>query len=149
MLRERSIGMQTVTLRHREVSAVEPATPTSRARPEYQAGSLEALLRADSIGHDDDAFISPTTSIPGRASVRDRIDRAKRMTVRQTIRLKFYTTRSLKRDETAGYIRLVRATGEGDSDACMCDAEGDGLESDRSPMDSDTDVRNPVDDFSD
>ena len=100
-------------------------------------------------GHDDDAFISPTTSIPGRASVRDRIDRAKGMTVRQAIRLKFYTTRSLKRDETAGYIRLVRATGEGDPDTCMCDAEGDGLESDRSAMVSDTDVRNPVDDFSD
>ncbi len=100
-------------------------------------------------GHDDDAFISPTTSIPGHASVRDRIDRAKGMTVRQAIRLKLYTTRSRKRDETAGYIRLVRATGEGDPDTCMCDAEGDGLESDRSPMDSDTDVRNPVDDFSD
>ena len=36
-------------------------------------------------GHDDDAFISPTTSIPGRASVRDRINRAKDMTVRQAI----------------------------------------------------------------
>jgi hypothetical protein len=100
-------------------------------------------------GHDDDAFISPTTSIPGHASVRDRIDRAKGRTVRQAIRLKLYTTRSLKRDETAGYIRLVRATGEGDPDTCMCDAEGDGLEDDISPMVSDTDVRNPVDDFSD
>jgi hypothetical protein len=100
-------------------------------------------------GHDDDAFISPTTSIPGRASVRDRIDRAKGMTVRQAIRLKFYTTRSPKRDETAGHIPLVHAKGEGDPDAVMRDAEGDGLESDRSPMDSDTDERNPVDDFSD
>ena len=71
------------------------------------------------------------------------------MTVRQAIRLKFYTTRSLQRDETAGYIRLVRATGEVDLDTFMRDAEGDGLESDRSPMDSDTNVRNPVDDFSD
>ena len=44
-------------------------------------------------GHDDDAFISPTTSIPGRASVRDRIDRAKGITVRQAIRLKLCTTR--------------------------------------------------------
>ena len=34
-------------------------------------------------GHDDDAFISPTTNIPSHASVRDRIDRAKGMTVRQ------------------------------------------------------------------
>ena len=89
-------------------------------------------------GHDDDAFISPTTSIPGRASVRDRIDRAKGMTVRQANRLKVYTTRSLKRDETAGYIRLVHATGEGDPDTFMCDAEVDGLESDGSPMNSDT-----------
>jgi hypothetical protein len=47
MLHECSIGMQIVTLRHREVSAVEPATPMSSARPEYQAGSLEVLLRAD------------------------------------------------------------------------------------------------------
>ena len=99
-------------------------------------------------GHDDDAFISPTTNIPSHASVRDRIDRAKGMTVRQAIRLKFYTTRSLKRDETAGYIRLVRATGEGDPDTVMRDAEVAELESNRSPMISDTDVRNPVDDFS-
>ena len=40
-------------------------------------------------GHDDDAFICPTSCIPGRASVRDRIDRAKRMTVIQAVRLKF------------------------------------------------------------
>jgi hypothetical protein len=100
-------------------------------------------------GHDDDAVISPTTSIPGRASVRDRIDRAKGMAVRQAIQLKLYTTRSLKRDETAGYTRLVRASGEYDPDTVMCDAECDGLENDRSPMESDTYARHPVDDFSD
>ena len=100
-------------------------------------------------GHDDDAFISPTSCIPGRASVRDRIDRAKGMAVRQAIQLKLYTTRSLKRDETAGYIRLVRASGENDPDTVMCDAECDGLENDGSPMDSDTYARHPVDDFSD
>ena len=55
-------------------------------------------------GHVDDAFISPTSSIPGHATVRDRIDRTKGMTVRQAIQLTIYTTRSLKRDETAGYI---------------------------------------------
>ena len=71
------------------------------------------------------------------------------MTVRQAIRLKFYTTRSLKRDETAGYIRLVRATGEGETDTVMRDAEVAELESDRSQMISDTDVNIPVDDFSD
>ncbi len=94
-------------------------------------------------------MVAEQTSIPGRASVRDRIDRARGMTVRQAIRLKFYTTRSLKGDETAGYIRLVRATGEGDPDTIMRDAEVAEIESDRSPMISDTDVRNPVDDFSD
>jgi hypothetical protein len=86
----------------------------------------------------------------GRASVRDRIDRAKGMAVRQAIQLKIYTTRSLKRDETAGYIRLVHATGEGDPDTVMCNAQGDGLESDTSPMDSRGYLHgNPVDDFSD
>ena len=100
-------------------------------------------------GQDDDAFISTTASIPGRASVRDRIDRAKGLAVRQAIQLKLYTTRSLKRDETAGYIRLVRASGENDPDTVMCDAECDGLENDRSPMESDTYARHPVDDFSD
>ncbi len=100
-------------------------------------------------GHDDDAVISPTTSIPGRASVRDRIDRAKGMAVRQAIQLKLYTTGSLKRDETAGYIRLVRASGKNVPDTVMRDEEDDGPEGDRSPMESDTYVRNPIDDFSD
>ena len=68
------------------------------------------------------------------------------MAVGQEIQLTIYTTRSLKRDETAGYIRLMRAAGERDPDTCMCDAEGDGLESDISPMNSDTEIRNPVDD---
>ena len=58
------------------------------------------------------------------------------MAVRQAIQLTIYTTRSLKRDETAGYIRLVRAAGEGDPDTVMCDAECDGLEGDRSPMET-------------
>ncbi len=100
-------------------------------------------------GHDDDAFVSPTTGIPGHATVHDRIDREKGTTVRQAIQLKIYTTPSLKRDETAGYIRLVHATGEGDPDTVMCDAECDGLENDRSPMDSDTYAGNPVDDVLD
>ena len=115
-----------------------------------RAGNLSHSAAArQRHGHDDDAFISPTSCIPGRASVRDRIDRAKGMAVRQAIQLKLYTTRSLKRDETAGYIRLVRASGENDPDTVMCDAECDGLENDRSPMESDTYARHPVDDFSD
>ena len=117
------------------------------------AGQTSGLARGAAArrrrGQDDDAVISTTASIPGRASVRDRIDRAKGMAVRQAIQLKLYTTRSLKRDETAGYIRLVRASGENDPDTVMCDAECDGLENDGSPMDSDTYARHPVDDFSD
>ena len=138
------------TSARRGVRAGEPVTLPSSARPLRVSSGLTRSAAARRLhGHDDDAFISPTTSIPGRASVRDRIDRAKGMTVRQAIRLKFYTTRSLKRDETAGYIRLVRATGEGDPDTIMRDAEVAEIESDRSSMISDTDVRNPVDDFSD
>ena len=115
-----------------------------------RAGNLSHSAAArQRHGHDDDAFISPTSCIPGRASVRDRIDRAKGMAVCQAIQLKLYTTRSLKRDETAGYIRLVRASGENDPDTVMCDAECDGLENDRIPMDSHTYARHPVDDFSD
>ncbi len=97
-------------------------------------------------GQDDDAvIISTTASIPGRASARDRIDGAKGVAVRQAlaIELKLYTTRSLKRDETAGYVRVVRASGENDPDTVMCDAEPecDGPENDRSPMDSHTYAR--------
>ena len=67
-----------------------------------RAGNLSHSAAArQRHGHDDDAFISPTSCIPGRASVRDRIDRAKGMAVCQAIQLKLYTTRSLKRDETA------------------------------------------------
>ena len=117
------------------------------------AGESSGLTRSAAArrrrGQDDDAFISTTASIPGRASVRDRIDRAKGMAVRQAIQLKLYTTRSLKRDETAGYIRLVHATGEGDPYTVMRDAEDAGLEGDRSPMESDTYLRYPIDDFSD
>ena len=118
-----------------------------------EGGETSALSRSAaarrSRGQDDAAIIAATTNIPGRASVRDRIDRAKGMAVRQAIQLKIYTTRSLKRDETAGYIRLVRATGEVSPDTIMRDAEVAEIESDGSPMISDTDVRNPVDDFSD
>jgi hypothetical protein len=74
-------------------------------------------------GQDDAATIAATANIPGRASVRDRIITAQGLTVRRAIEMSIYTTRSLKRDETAGYIRLVRATGEGDPDTFVRDAE--------------------------
>jgi hypothetical protein len=118
MLRESPVEMETVALRHAR---------SATARRLH--------------GHDDDAFIPPTTSIPGRATVRDRIDRARSMTVRQAIRLKIYTTRSLKRDCRV-FVWCALRTGEGDPDTVMRDAEGDGLESDRSPVDSDTFVGN-------
>ena len=47
----------------------------------------------------------------------------------QAIQMTVYTTRSLKRDETAGYIRLVRDPGEGDPDTFVSDVERGGLES--------------------
>ena len=71
------------------------------------------------------------------------------MTVRRAIEMNIYTTRSLKRDETAGYIQLVRATGEGDSDTFLRDAECDELDSVGYQLDTDTYVGNPIDDFSD
>ena len=71
------------------------------------------------------------------------------MTVRRAIEMNIYTTRSLKRDETAGYIQLVRATGEGDPDTFVRDAEDDALDSAGFQMDMDTYVGNPIDDFSD
>jgi hypothetical protein len=43
----------------------------------------------------------------------------------------------------------AQATGEGGPDTFVCDAEGDGHKSVRSPMDSDTYVGNQVDNFSD
>ena len=75
------------------------------------------------------------------------------MTVRQAIGTNIYTTRSLKRDETAGYIQLlqqlVRATGEDDPNTFVRDAECDELDSAGCQMDTDTYVGNPIDDFSD
>jgi hypothetical protein len=71
------------------------------------------------------------------------------MTVRQAIETNIYTTRSLKRDETAGYIQLVRATEVGDPDTFLRDAECDELDSVGCQMDTDTYVENPIDDFSD
>ena len=74
---------------------------------------------------------------------------AQGMTVRRAIEMNIYTTRSLKRDETAGYIQLVRATGEGDPDSFVRDAEENALEIAGFLMDMDTYVGNPIDDFSD
>ena len=118
-------------------------------RVENRAGYLELLLRADATATTTmHIFTRPAVSRGMHLSVTVSIGR-KVMAVGQAIKLTIYTTRSLKRDETAGYIRLVRAAGEGDPDTVMRDAEDAGLEGDRSPMESDTYVRYPIDDFSD
>ncbi len=52
--------------------------------------------------------------------------------------MNIYTTRSLKRDETAGYIQLVRAAGEVDPDTFVRDAEDDALDRAGFQMDMDT-----------
>jgi hypothetical protein len=100
-------------------------------------------------GQDDAAVIYLTSNIPGRARIRDRIITAQGLTVRRAIEMSIYTTRSLKRGETAGYIQLVHATGEGDPDTFVRDAEDDALDSAGFQMDMDTSyVGNPIDDFS-
>ena len=127
----------------------EDKSKAGREGGESSGGIFKVLLRADATATTTMHSSPRQPASRGDASVRDRIDRAKGIAVRQAIQLKIYTTRSLKRDETAEYIRFLHATAEGDPDTVMCNAEGDGLESDRSPMDSDTYVGNPVDDFLD
>ncbi len=105
-------------------------------------------------GHDADAFISPTSSIrpdeqhPGRAGVRDRIDRARGTPVPTAIQLTIYTARSrpLKRDEAAGYTRIVRATGEDEPGTLNVSSCARAL---NSKVDSNAYVTNPIDAVSD
>jgi hypothetical protein len=97
---------------------------------ENRAGYLELLLRADATATTTmHIFPPPAVSRGMHLSVTVSIGR-KVMAVGQAIQHAIYTTRSLKRDETAGYIRLMRAAGERGPDTAMRDAEGDGLESD-------------------
>ena len=44
------------------------------------------------------------------SSVRDRVEKANGMTVIQAIELSIYTLRTLRNDESAGYIALVRTS---------------------------------------
>ena len=93
-------------------------------------------------GQDDAATIAATANIRGRKSVRERVANANGMTVSQAIQQSIYTTRTLKADEAAGYIQLVRAA----------EAGLDGFDepgSVGSPMDEDHFTHNPIDDFSD
>jgi hypothetical protein len=131
------------------VRAGEPATPRTSAEPDRRADLPEVLLRVE-------AEVKTTMQLSPRQPAFQAVHLFVTVSIGrkvwlccQAIELKLYTTRSLKRDETAGYIRLVRAAGEGDPDTVMRDEEDDGLEGERSPMESDTYVRYPIDDFSD
>jgi len=93
-------------------------------------------------GHDDAATIAATANIRGRKSVRERVANANGMTVSQAIQQSIYTTRTLKADEAAGYIQLVRAAEAGLAGFDEPDSVG-------SPMDEDNFAHNPIDDFSD
>ncbi len=99
-------------------------------------------------GQDDAATIAATANISRFSSVRDRGEKAKGMTVRQAMRLNIYTLRTLRSDETAGYIYiyLVRTSG-----LSARDSDGDDLRSAGISMNIDDNwlMPNPVDDFSD
>ena len=103
-------------------------------------------------GHDDDALIAATANISRFSSVRDRVEKANGMTVIQAIGLNIYTLRTLRSDESAGYIALVRTSDRiPDSDPSVRDTDGDGLRSAEIHMDGDDDffMSHQTDDFSD
>jgi hypothetical protein len=101
-------------------------------------------------GHDDAATIVATTNISRFSSVRDRVEKANGMTVIQAIELSIYTLRTLRSDESAGYIALVR-TSDRIPDFSVRDTDGDDLRSAGITMDGDDDffMTHPTDDFSD
>jgi hypothetical protein len=70
------------------------------------------------------------------------------MTVIQAIELNIYTLRTLRSDESAGYIALVR-TSDRIPDPSVRDTEGDDLRSAGLTMDGDDDffMTHPTDDF--
>ena len=103
-------------------------------------------------GHNDAATIAATTNISRFSSVRDRVEKADGMTVIQAIELNIYTLRTLRSDESAGYIALVRTSDRiPDSDPSVRDTDGDGLRSAEIHMDGDDDffMSHQTDDFSD
>ena len=120
------------------------------------AGQLSGLARGAAArrrrGQDDDAVNSPTANISRFSSVRDRVEKANGMTVIQAIGLNIYTLRTLRSDESAGYIALVRTSDRiPDSDPSVRDTDGDGLRSAEIHMDGDDDffMSHQTDDFSD
>ena len=79
-------------------------------------------------GQDDAATIAATANISRFSSVRDRVEKANGMTVIQAIRLNIYTLRTLRSDESAGYIALVR-TSDRNPDLSVRNMRGDDLRS--------------------
>jgi ribosomal protein L15E len=118
------------------------------------AARLSGLTRSAAArrlhGHDDAATIAATTNISRFSSVRDRVEKANGMAVIQAIELNIYTLRTLRSDEAAGYIALVR-TSDRISDLSVRDTEGDDLLSAEIHMDGSEDffMSIPNDDFSD
>jgi hypothetical protein len=72
----------------------------------------------------DDTAIAATTNISRFSAVRERVERTNGMTVLQAIKLSIYTLRTLRSDESGGYIALVRT-----SDKSVRDTDGDDLRS--------------------
>ena len=101
-------------------------------------------------GQDDDATIAATANISRFSSVRDRVEKANGMTVIQAIELNIYTLRTLRSDEAAGYIALVR-TSDRIPDLYVRDTDGADLRSAGITMDGDDDffMTHFTDDFSD
>ena len=101
-------------------------------------------------GQDDAATIAATANISRFSSVRDRVEKANGMTVIQAIELNIYTLRTLRSDESAGYIALVR-TSDRNPDLSVRNMNGDDLRSADIDMDGDDNcfMPNPPDDFSD
>ena len=101
-------------------------------------------------GQDDDATIAATANISRFSSVRDRVEKANGMTVIQAIELNIYTLRTLRSDESAGYIAVVR-TSDRIPDPSVRDTDGDDLLSAEIHMGGTDDffMSHMTDDFSD
>jgi hypothetical protein len=89
-------------------------------------------------------IIAATANISRFSAVRERVERINGMTVLQAIKLNIYTLRTLRSDESAAYIALVRT-----SDSSARDTDGDDLRSAGIWMDCDDYffTSNPMDDF--
>ena len=89
-------------------------------------------------------IIAATANISRFSAVRERVERINGMTVLQAIKLNIYSLRTLRSDESAAYIALVRT-----SDSSARDTDGDDLRSAGIWMDSDdySFMSYPMDDF--